>query len=230
MALTYGEIQRLKYETGYNAANVGAEIYVLNGYAAVFDAAIAPYLIDLGSMSTTAVSAQSAPTVTTITLAANPPVTGATVGASYGNVFTQGAKIVVDVGPAQEQNVVILALAGLSAAVTLQNAHGAYGSYPVVLQGGEFLVRDILTRLDVINAQLKGFAPVVAGVAQADEAKLYASMSGGRRGAQRGVTDDLINQRDWARKDLAALLGIQNLWELRGKRGDGGAGATYGAF
>jgi hypothetical protein len=32
MALRWEDIQRLKFETGFNVANVGAELYVLNGY------------------------------------------------------------------------------------------------------------------------------------------------------------------------------------------------------
>lgn len=206
------------------------EAYVLNSYVAVFDAAIAPYLIDQGSTSTSAVTAQSTPTNTTITVAANPNVTGAQVGNVYGQVFQVGTKIVVDVGPQQEADVVIQAISGLSLTVALQNAHGP-AQYPVTLQGGEYLARDILKRLDVINGQLKGFAPVTAGLSQADDAKFYSGTRGGRRGSQRGVIDDLIEQRDWARKDLAALLGIQNLWDLRGRFGssDGGSG-SYAAF
>src|ERR1700722_18424596 len=129
MAFTFGDIQRLKAELGFNVVNVGAEAYVLNGYAAMFDAAIAPYLFDQGTTSATVVSAAPTATAVPITLASNPPVTGATV-IVYGNVFTQGAKIVVDVVPSQESNVVILALNGLVATVALQLAHGTYGSYP----------------------------------------------------------------------------------------------------
>lgn len=230
MSFTYGDIARLKWELGYNAVGIGAEAYVLNSYVAVFDA-IVPYISDQGSTSSTTVTAQSTPTNTTLTLAANPPVTGAQMNV-YGNVFSVGAKISVDVGPAQETNVIVQAISGLNITVALQNAHGAAGSYPVTLQGVEFLARDILARLDILNGQIKGFAPVVAGIAEGDnDAKFFAGTRGGRRGSQRGVIDDLIEQRDWARKDLAALLGIQNLWDLRGRFGssEGGSG-SYAAF
>jgi hypothetical protein len=226
MALRFEDIARLKAETGYNVANVGAELYVLNGYAAVFDAAIAPYLIDQGSTSGTLVGAQATPTAVEITLAANPPVGGAVVNV-YGLVFQQGSKVVVDVGPSQEIGVIIQGLSGLVATVALQNEHGTAGAYPVLLQGGEFIVRDIISRIDIINSQMKGYAPAVAGVAQADEAKFFASQRG-RRG-QMGAFDDLVYQRDMARRDLCAALGIENLWERRGRH-PGGENLTYGRF
>jgi len=215
MALRYEDIQRLKYETGYNVANVGAELYVLNGYAAVFDAAIAPYLTDQGSSSTTVVAASGtgAPVNTTITLAANPNIAGATVNV-YGACFQQGSRLVVDVGPNQERDVIIQSLSGLVATVALQYAHGP-AAYPVLLQGGEFLVRDILARLDIINTQLRTYAPQVAGLSKADEVEFFANRKGASPEA--GVLRDLLDQRDWARKDLAAALGIENLWERRGK-------------
>jgi hypothetical protein len=235
MALKWEEIQRLRYETGYNVVGVGAELYTIDGYAAVFDQAIEPYLVDFGSTSTTTVAAGAG--TTTLTLASNPTVYGANGPTTnvYGLSFQVGSSLVVDVGPNQEigsaqtGNVIIQAISGLTITLALQNAHGPT-QYPVVLKGGEWIIRDILTRLDTINTQLKGFAPAVAGLAQADEAKFFSSMKG-RRG-QKGVTDDLMEQRDWARKDLCSALGIPNLWERRGKWGGGGGGAglSYSPF
>jgi hypothetical protein len=234
MALRWEDIQRLKFETGYNVANIGAELYVLNGYAAVFDAAIAPYLTDQGTTSTTAVGPYATPQNVQITLASNPLVSGNAVAPppsvpnTYGNVFQVGSKIVVDVGPAQERDVIIQALAGLVATVALVNAHGLAAGYPVQLQAGEFLVRDVLLRLDIINTQLKGYAPIVAGLNQADEAKFFAEQSG-RRG-QRGVFGSLMDQRDMARRDLCALLGIENLWERRGRHSGSEGSLSYGRY
>lgn len=230
--LRYEDIARLKFETGYNVNAVGAELYVLNGYAAVFDAAIAPYLVDQGTISFTQVGPYAAPQNVQLALLANPNVTGNAVNGppsqpnTYGNVFQVGSKIVVDVGPAQERDVIIQTLSGLVVTVALQNVHGQNGSYPVLLQGGEYLVRDVLARLDVINTQLKGYAPAVAGLEQADEAKFYASRRG--KQGQQGVFDDLMAQRDMARRDLCALLGIENLWERRGRHGSGEASLDYG--
>jgi hypothetical protein len=231
MAFQWGDVQRLKQELGYNAANVGAEAYVLNSYIAVFDAAIQPYLVDQGTTSTTPVQASppSAPQNVQLTLATNPPVTGQMVGSQqYGACFQVGTRIVVDVGPQQENDVIVQAIAGLVITVALQNAHGTgvpngAAQYPISVQSAEAQVRDILRRLDAINLRLKARAPAVAGIAKADEVEFFASKRG--KNGQKGVTDDLIAQRDWARKDLAALLGVQNLWDLRGRFGDSGGGA-----
>jgi len=231
MALKWEEIQRLRYETGYNIVGVGAELYTIDGYAAVFDQAIEPYLVDFGSSSSTTVSAQSAPTATALTLASNPAVYGGNGPTTnvYGLSFQQGSTLVVDVGPSQELGVVIQSISGLSITVALQNAHGSSGSYPVVLMGGEWIIRDILGRLNTINAQLRNFAPAVAGVQQADEVRLFAAQRGKR--GQRGTIDDLMEQRDWARKDLCSALGIPNLWERRGKLGgSGGGGVRFAPF
>ena len=230
MAFDIGDIARLKFETGYNVAQVGAELYVLNGYAAVFDAAIAPYLIDQGTTSTTTVPVVTQPTNAAITLAANPAVKGAVVNV-YGQLFGVGSRVVVDVGPNQEAGVIIQALTGLVATVQLALPHGPT-VYPVLIQGGEFLVRDVLARLDVIGAQIKGFAPITAGLAKADggESEFYASRKGGRTGGQKDTFDALMFQRDMARRDLCALLGIENLWEKRGRYGAGAGAQTYGRY
>jgi hypothetical protein len=199
---------------------VGAELFTLEGYAAVFDSAIEPYLIDQGSTSTTAVTAASPAANVQITVAANPAITGANVNV-YGSVFRVGSHLVVDVGPQQEVDIIVQAISGLVLTVALANAHGPT-VYPVVLKGGEWVVRDIIVRLDAVNAQLKGYAPTIAGLKKADETEFYASQKG-RRG-QKNAAEDLYDQRDMARRDLCTALGIPNLWEMRGKRqGDAGS-------
>ncbi len=206
---------------------VGAEAYTLGGYAAVFDRAIEPYLIDLGSTSSTVVPASANGAAVAITLASNPPIVGLT---AQQLTFVQGSLVVVDVGPSQEQYVTILAITGLVATVTLSLAHGQNGSYPVLLQGAEFAVRDIFARIDAINQQMSGVAPLTAGVEEADggDIKLSAAEKG-RRG-RRNKIDDLSFQRDLARKDLAALLGVPNLWEIRGKLGGSSGSLSYEAY
>lgn len=227
MAFDFGFIQKLKGQLGFNAVNVGAEAYVLNGYAAMFDAAIAPYMVDQGSSSTTVVPASStgSAVAVAVTVAANPIVSGAQVANIYGNVFTQGAKVVVDVGPQQETNVVIMGISGLVLTLLLANAHGQYGSYPVLLQGGEYLARQIMARIDVIEGQLTGIAPITAGVTRADDVQLASSMMG--RKGQLDKFQSLNAQRDLARKELASLLGVPNLWEMRGKFGGSSGSLSY---
>jgi hypothetical protein len=226
MALRWEDVQRLKWETGYNAVNIGAELYVLNGYAAVFDSAIAPYLIDQGSTSSTPVLAASPPANVQLTLASNPQVGGNAVGSTvYGNVFQVGSKIVVDVGPNQETDVIVQVISGLVITVQLTNAH--FAPYPVVLQAGEFLARRILARLDTIDAQLRGYAPAVAGLAKADEVEFHANKKG--RSGQQDPFQSLMDQRDMGRRDLCALLGIENLWEKR-NRHPAASNLSYGRF
>jgi hypothetical protein len=224
MALRYEEVLRCKKELGYNVVGVGAEAYVLGGYAAVFDRAIEPYLVDVGTTSASTVAAANCPTVTTIALASNPPLVGVT---NQQLTFVQGSEVVVDVGPLQEASVV-LAINSLSATLQLQLAHGAYGSYPVLLLGAEQFVRNIFKRMDILAEQLRNIAPMTAGIEKVDEAVLSAAEKG-RRG-KRNKFDDLNAQRDLARKDLAATLGVPNLWEIRGKYGGSGSGQSYEAY
>lgn len=219
MALRYEEVLRCKRELGYNVVGVGAEAYVLGGYAAVFDRAIEPYLVDVGTTSPTVVPAQITPTVTTLTLASNPALVGVT---NQQLTFVQGSNLVIDVGPQQEAGVVVLGISGLVITVMLQLAHGAAGSYPVLLFGAEQFIRDIFTRMDILAGQIRTMAPITAGVEKADDVTLSAAEKG-RRG-KRNKFDDLNAQRDLARKDLAAALGVPNLWEIRGKYGGGSAG------
>jgi hypothetical protein len=216
--LRYEEILRCKRELGYNIVGVGAEAYISDGFAAVFEKAIEPYLVDYGSTSTTLITAATTPTAVAVTLASNPAITGLT---NQTATFVVGTQVVVDVGPLQETGVVILGLSGLVATMQLQLAHGSAGAYPVLLQGAEQGVRDIFARLDAIANQMTGVAPLTAGIKQVDEVQIHGAEKG-RRG-MRNKIDDLSFQRDLARKDLAAALGVPNLWEIRGKNGGGGA-------
>lgn len=216
--LTNDEILRLKGACGYNVVGIGAEFYSsLEGYVALFDRAIQPYLIDLGTTSTTSVAAAPSGATVAITLAANPSIAG---NNSQTTAFAVGSKIVVDVGPAQEAGVVIQAMTGLQAYVQLFQAHGTLTAYPVQPMGAEYQVRAYLARLDAINAQLDTIAPSTAGIQQAGSVKIYGSVSGGRRGRERNKFDDLIAQRLQARRDLCGLLGVPYLPDMR--RGDSG--------
>lgn len=208
MALRNEEILRLKYELGYNVTGIGAEVYIT--YTAVFDRAIQPYLIDVATTSSTAVTAVTGGASTTIVLAANPASTTSTQSLS----FVVGSNVVVDVGVSQETSV-IAALSGLSATLTLSLAHS--GTYPVLLQGAEQTIRDIFTRLDTIKSEMTYVAPKTAGVEQVDEIRLFP------RTKKRGDTMDkfasLMWQRDEARRDLAGALGIPYLRDVRSGNG-----------
>lgn len=209
--LTTDEILRAKAECGYNTVGIGAEAYAgLDGYVALFDKAIKPYLIDFSTTSSTVVSAASGGATVPITLAGNPAVTG---DSTQSLAFIQGSNITVDVGPNQELSV-IQNLSGLVATCQLSNAHGVNGSYIVRLRGGEQFVRDIFARIDTINGQLTSSAIQTAGIQQVDEVKIYASQRG-RRGSTMDRFASLIEQRTQARRDLCLLLGIPYLLDYR---------------
>ncbi|MDP9148519.1 MAG: hypothetical protein M3O36_01045, partial [Myxococcota bacterium] len=211
MALTNDEVLRCKLACGYNVVGVGAEAYGLDGFVALFDRAIQPYLSDPTTTCTTPVTAAPAGATVQLTLASNPPVVGNTVQPL---AIAQGSSIVVDVGPAQESSVVQV-LSGLTLWCQLSNAHGVNGAYPVRPKGAEQPIRDLLTRLDTIDAQLSSTAIVAAGTKQVDEVSLYASESMGRRGRTLDRFDSLISQRLQARRDLCLALGLPYLPDLR---------------
>lgn len=208
MALRYDEVLRCKSECGYNVVGVGAEAYGLNSYNAMFEKAIEPYLTDYATTSSTAVTANASGATVAITLASNPTIAGL---ANQTLAFVQGAKISVDVGPAFETSS-IQVISGLTAYCLLYNAHGANGSYPIVLCGAEQVIRDYIARLDVIKDELTNVAPYSAGVETVEgKTKLYASMPQ----RSRDKFESLLAQRLQARRDLAGALGIPYLPDVR---------------
>ena len=211
MGLTNDEVLRCKAECSYNVVGVGAEAYAgIEGYVAMFDRAIQPYLIDYSTTCSTMVTASTSGAVVSLTLASNPSVSGNT---SQPLAFAQGSNISVDVGPNQELSV-IQTIAGLTITCLLFNAHGVNGAFPIRYRGAEQFVRDIFARIDTINAQLTGSAIQTAGIQQVDEVKIYANQRG-RRGSTTDRFGSLIEQRLQARRDLCLLLGIPYLLDYR---------------
>lgn len=224
MALTNDEVLALKAHCGYNVVGIGAEFYSsLEGYVALFDRAIQPYLIDLSTTSSTMVASSPTGTTVPITFASNPTVVGNNVQPL---AFALGTKLVVDVGPNQELTQIQF-LSGLVATVLLTNSHGVAGPYLVEPQGAEYRVRRYLTRLDTIDAQLDTFAPLLAGIQEAvGDAKFYANERGGRKGKTLDKAGSLIDQREQTRRDLCGLLGIPYLPDLK----NGGGRAVGGGL
>lgn len=204
MALRNEEIVRLKYELGMNVTGVGAEVYI--GYVAIFDRAVQPYLIDVGTTSNTAVTASPTGASVPITVLVNPVSTTSTQALS----FVPGSQVVVDVGPNQETTIV-QSVAALALTVQLFNAHT--GTYPVILQGAEQIIRDIFTRLDVIKSELTNVAPKTAGISKVDEAEFVPRKAGREKSFDK--FGSLMWQRDEARRDLAGALGIPYLKDVR---------------
>ena len=215
MSLTSVELDRIRYELGISLVRLGAEPFI--AFYAVFTKAVAPYLTDTGSTSTTTIAAVTTGADAVVTVVANPIVTD-----PYGTVaFAPGVDVVVDTGPNQEF-ATVRAVTGLSLTLsTLSLAHGTAGAqYPVILKGAEWIVRDILTRITAINGELSSTAVQGAGAAAVDEIKLAVSMRNGKD--QRDRFDSLIVQREQARFDLSyALFGADIRTNSRRRSGGG---------
>lgn len=199
MALSDSEIYRIRKELGYNVLTVGAEPYI--GIVAIFNRVIQTYMSGGASTtSSTAVTAASTPTVVGLVLAS---ITG----------FTTGDRVVVDVDSFRETPT-IRSISGSTISVALSLAHT--GTYPVVVEGGETMVRDLLRKIEAVNTQLDA-ASSTAGLKRAEDIEWYQSQTGAYGGsAQLGA---LYSQRSQLRDELAMLLGVENLWRVRQSAG-----------
>jgi hypothetical protein len=189
MALLDSEVARCKAELGYNLLSQ-AQPYI--GITLLFEQVVQPY-IGFGATTTsaTAVSITAAGTPQTIVLAL---ATG----------FTTGARVVVDVDGRQEK-LTIQTLSGTS--LTAQFAKTHSGTYPVTVEGGESLVREKLGEIwaaRVTRAKSKG-----RGALKAITGDIEWYDSGQTAFASTTAEIDIL------RDELAALLGIENLWRRR---------------
>lgn len=200
MSLSDAEIARIKYHLGYNLLANGAEPYI--GITALFANVIQPYLTGGASTtSSTAVTAADEPTAVTLTLTS---ATG----------FVAGDTCLVDVDSKQER-VTIRALSGSTITVLLSLAHS--GTYPVVVEGPEALVRSLLKKADEAQTALNT-ATSTAGLKQVDNGGVeWFSASDG------GTMKSLRSQLNYWRDELASALGIVRL----NKRGGGGCVSLY---
>lgn len=189
MALLDSEIARCKYELGYNVLTIGAEPYI--GVARVFELVIQPNLL-AGAKTTsatvvTAVAAGALASPVTLTLA---DATG----------FSAGDRVIVDVDSRQEA-ATVQNVAGATITVLLSKAHT--GTYPVTVERGESIVREILVRLRDIADKLGSTVIQQTGIRRVDEIEFFSGMQGVRREMQR--------LQDYWRNELAAALGVRNL-------------------
>lgn len=200
MALSTSELQRIKAELGWNVLSVGAEPYI--GVAMVFDQVIATYMTaGAETTSATSVPEVSEPTQRTITLAS---ATG----------FAAGARIWVDVGDRAESTTV-QSLAATVATVVLSKPHS--GTYPVYVDGGEAIVRELLARIAAVKAELASTFGEGA-LKQVDEVAFY--QTGMTAFASTGKA--LMFWRD----ELASVLGDVSLNRWR-RRSGGGSMSVY---
>jgi N-formylglutamate amidohydrolase len=190
VALLASELERIKAELGYNVLTIGALPYV--GHSQLFDSVVQPYLsAGASTTSSTSVTAASSATPVALTLAS---ATG----------FSAGARVVVDVDDRQEV-VTAQSLSGSTLTVLLTLAHS--GTYPITVEGGETIVREILKRLRLIHAAIDD-ASSTAGIKQVDEIHFFGD-------ALSSQTVILEKQLEMARDRLAAALGVPNLWRVR---------------
>lgn len=208
MALTDAEVQRIRYELGYPNLDTAAEPYI--GIAAVFDQVIQPYM--LGGASTTS--------ATPVTAATTPTPTSIVLSSATG--FAAGDVVVVDVDARQER-ATIQSLSGATATVQLSLAHT--GTYPVVVEGGESIIRDILKELRLLTSGMNGSAGVMTtmqsrlGLKKVDDVEFFG---GGNTLASQGVDPltQIIHLREYWRDELARAVGIVR---LNDKRNSGGS-------
>ncbi len=188
MSLLDSEVARIKAELGYPLLSNSAEPWIST--VAVFEQVIQPYLTaGASTTSTTTVTAASAPTPVTLTLAS---ATG----------FTVGDRIVVDIDSRQESST-LQTISGTSATLILQKAHT--GTYPVTVEGGESIIREVLLKIAGVKEKLA--QNYGAGeLRRVDEVEFYQS------GGQDTYFGALGQNLMFWRNELAGLLGIPNMW------------------
>lgn len=213
MALTDAEVQRIRYELGYPNMTTAAEPYI--GIAAVFEQVIQPYLLSGASTtSSSPVTAATTPTPTAVILSS---ATG----------FAAGNVVIIDVDARQER-ATIQAISGSTITVQLSLAHS--GTYPVTVEGGESIVRDILRELRLLASGMNGSAGVMTtmqsrlGLKKVDDVEFFG---GGNTLASQGIDPltQVLSLREYWRDELARALGIVRL----NARGSGG-GSDIGVY
>lgn len=188
MAFTDSEIARMRVELGYNVMSNSAVPYIQ--ITNVFDQVIAQYaLSDVSTTSVTTVSEPSAPTPATIVVAS---ATGISAGCS----------LVVDVDSRREV-VTVQNVSGSSVTAIFSKAHS--GTYPVSVDSGETIVREILQQLAELNKTLASRMSA-AGIKKVDEIEFSDSKS---------AWLEFTNARDYLRDQLASALGIANRNKIR---------------
>lgn len=204
MALLDSEIQRIKFELGYNLLNIGAVPYVQHMF--VFEQVIQPHL--LGG----AVTESSTP-VTASVPAVPTPVTLTLADATGFHVFDN---IYVDIDT-QQESAVVRQVTGNTIVVYLSKSH--IGTYPVTVEagkdGGEAIVRELLKKLKELTGINGLYHTSIsgAGIKRADDdVEFFPNGAyGGSKSRLQEIEDAIEKYRD----DLASAVGFPNLRRLR---------------
>lgn len=204
MSLLDSELARLKAELGISVLTVGAEPYI--GITRLFELVIQPYT-SAGAVTTSA----------TAVVSANPAAPVALTLASATG-FASGARVVVDVDSRQEL-ATIQSLAGSAMTVVLSLAHT--GTYPVTVEGGESIIRDMLKRIaTATDALTQGLASI--GVKKVDEIEFFSARD---MNLTLGAFGGIWRAREMLRRELAEVLGIPYMRDS--KRGGAGTTSIY---
>lgn len=195
MALLDSEVQRIKAELGYNLLTIGAVPYV--GVTQLFEQIIQPYMTS-GAITTSSTTVAAATTATPATL---------TLVSATG--FAALARAVVDVDDRQE-TVTVQSVSGLTMTALLKLPHT--GTYPVTIEGGESIVREVLGRIRKVQDQISK-AVATAGLKRVDVIEFHGST------VTTSQTAMLEKQLAYWRDQLAAALGVANLFKERASAG-----------
>lgn len=205
MALLDSEVARIKAELGYNVLTVGAEPYI--GVSRLFEIAIQPYTSSGASTtSVTTVASVSTPTAVTLTLAS-------------GTGFASGVAVIVDVDSLAER-ATARNVSGTALSVILSKAHS--GTYPVIVEGGESIIRELLWKLRDLTAP-GGLIETIAaraGIIEVDEIKFAVNSQTGRTTGLSGI----LEVQEYLRDELASVLNVQR---FNSRRGGGAVSAVY---
>lgn len=195
MALTDNEVSRIKAELGYNLLSIGAVPYI--GITQLFEQVVQPYLASgVNTTSNTTVTAATSATPVTLTLAS---ATG----------FASLARVVVDVDD-REEVATVQAVSGSTITLLLKLAHS--GTYPVIVEGAESMVREQLRKIRGVQNQIVD-AGGTAGLKRVDVIEWYGDSVATSQTA--ALNRMLMRYRD----ELASMLGVANLWRDRAAMG-----------
>jgi len=194
VALLDSEIARCKYELGYNLLTIGAEPYI--GVARVFELVIQPNL--LAGAKTTSATAVTA-------VAAGALASPVTLTLNDATGFAAGDLVVVDVDSRQE-SATVQTVVGSTITLLLSKAHT--GTYPLTVERGESIVREILGRLRDIADKLGTTVVQQTGIKKVDEIEFFG-------GNMYSVRREMQRVQDYWRNELSSALGVVNLREMR---------------
>jgi hypothetical protein len=202
MGLTNSEVTRIKSELGFNVLATASQQYV-GGYLFMFEQVIQPYIDEADSTTcATPVAASTTPTPRTLTL-------GDASGVAAGDT------VIVDIDTRQER-ATVQSKSGNDITCLLSKEHS--GTYPVAVESGVTIVRDILQKIADVKTTIASIRSRV-GIKKAEDIEFFG---GGATLASQGI--DALTQvmsllEHW-RDELASALGVTR---LNGESSGGGS-------